>query len=57
MNNFAISSGGIGDALLNSAASLSAAGNSLDESIALIAAANETIQNPEKVGEHLRPAA
>jgi len=53
-NNFAISSAGIGDALLNSAASLHAAGNTLDESIALIAAANEVIQNPEKVGTALK---
>ena len=53
-NNFAISSGGIGDALLNSAASLHAAGNTLDESIALIAAANTTIQNPERVGTALK---
>lgn len=53
-NNFAISSAGIGDALLNSAASLHAAGNTLDESIALITAANEVIQNPEKVGTALK---
>ena len=38
-NNFAISSAGIGEALLNSAAALSAANNDLHESIALIAAA------------------
>lgn len=53
-NKFAISSGGVGDALLNSAAALNAAGNSLDESIALITAANTTIQNPEKVGTALK---
>ena len=53
MNNFAISSGGVGDALLNSASALAAANNTLDESIALITAANETIQNPEKVGKNL----
>lgn len=52
-NNFAISSKGIGDALLNSAASLSAAGNNIHESIALIAAANTTIQDPGKVGKCL----
>lgn len=50
-NKFAISSGGVGDALLNSAAALNAAGNSLDESIGLITAANTTIQDPEKVGK------
>ena len=53
-NKFAISSGGVGDALLNSAAALNAAGNSLDESIGLITAANTTIQNPEKVGTALK---
>lgn len=53
-NNFAISSKGIGDALLNSAASLSAAGNDIHESIALIAAANTTIQDPGKVGTALK---
>ena len=50
-NNFAVSSKGIGDALLNSAASLHAAGNNIHESIALIAAANTTIQDPGKVGK------
>lgn len=49
-NNFAISSGGIGDALQRSAASLLAANNSIDQSIALIVAANNVIQNPETVG-------
>ena len=38
-NRYAVSSKGIGEALLNSAAALSAAGNNLHESIALIAAA------------------
>lgn len=38
-NNFAISSGGIGEALTRSASSLAAANNSLDESVALITAA------------------
>ena len=50
MNNFAISSGGIGEALECSASSLSAANNSLDESIALITAANTVVQNPEAIG-------
>ena len=50
MNNFAISSGGIGEALQRSASSLAAANNTLDESIALITAANTVVQNPEVVG-------
>lgn len=49
-NKFAISSGGIGEALKRSASSLDAANNSIDESIALITAANTVVQNPEKVG-------
>lgn len=53
-NEFAISSTGIGDALLNSASALDAAGNTLDESIALITATNEVIQDPEKVGTALK---
>lgn len=49
-NNFAISSGGIGEALERSASSLMAANNTLDESIALITAANTVVQNPDQVG-------
>lgn len=49
-NNFAISSGGIGDAMQRSAASLAAANNTIDESIALIVAANNVIQDPDVVG-------
>lgn len=42
-NNFAISSGGIGEALERSASSMAAANNSLDETIALITAANTVV--------------
>ena len=49
-NNFAISSGGIGEALERSASSLMAANNTLDESIALITAANTVVQDPAQVG-------
>ena len=49
-NNFAISSGGIGEALERSASSLMAANNTIDESIALITAANTVVQHPEAVG-------
>lgn len=49
-NNFAISSGGIGEALERSASSLMAANNTIDESIALITAANTVVQQPEAVG-------
>lgn len=49
-NNYAISSGGIGDALQRSASSMMAANNSLDETIALITAANTVVQDPDSVG-------
>ena len=54
-NNFAISSGGIGDALQRSASSLAAANNSLDQSIALITAANTVVQDPDAVGKQMLP--
>ena len=50
-NNFAITSAGIGEAMQRSASALYEGGNSIDESIALITAANSVIQNPEQVGE------
>ena len=50
-NNFAISSGGIGDALQRSASSMMAANNSLDETIALITAANTVVQDPASIGQ------
>ena len=50
-NNFAISSTGIGDALQRSASALYESGNTIDESIALITAANSVVQNPEQVGK------
>ena len=49
-NNFAISSGGIGDAMARSASAMAAANNTIDESIALIVAANNVIQDPDVVG-------
>lgn len=53
-NNFAISSQGIGEALLRSASSLAAGNNTLDESIALITTANTIVQNPERVGTTMK---
>lgn len=54
MNNFAISSSGIGQALLRSASAMSEAGNTIDESIGLITAANSVVQNPESVGTAMK---
>lgn len=54
MNNFSISSAGIGEALTRSSSALAAANNTLAESIALVVAGNETLQDPEKVGNAVR---
>lgn len=53
-NKFAISSAGVGDALLRSASALAAGGNSLEESIGLITAANDVVQNPDSVGTAMK---
>lgn len=53
-NRYAISSAGVGEALLRSAAAMKAANNSLDETIALAVGANEVTQDPEKVGTVLK---
>ena len=52
-NNFAITSAGIGNALQRSSAALYEAGNTLEQSIGLITAANASIQDPEKVGREI----
>ena len=53
-NNFAVSSDGIATALKDSASSLVAANNSYEEAVALIAAANRVVQDPNSVGAALR---
>ena len=53
-NNFAISSKGVGDALIRSASALASGNNTLDESIALITAANSVVQDADKVGTTLK---
>lgn len=53
-NNFAISSAGIGEALTRSSAAMNAAGNSIDETIALVTAANTVLQNPDVVGTTMK---
>lgn len=53
-NNYAISSKGVGDAMLRSAAAMQSANNTLDETIALSAAANTIVQDPDKVGTTLK---
>lgn len=56
-NSFAISSTGIGEAMQRSASALFEAGNTIDESIALITGANSVVQNPEQVGTALKTLA
>ena len=53
-NNFAISSAGVGDALRRSASALAAANNDIDQSIALITAANQVVQDPDSVGTAMK---
>ncbi|MGF6375122.1 TP901 family phage tail tape measure protein [Clostridiales Family XIII bacterium PM5-7] len=53
-NEFATTSGGIGEGMLRSAAALHAANNSLDESIALFTAGQEVVQNAESMGTVLK---
>ena len=53
-NNFAISSGGIGEALKRSASALAAGNNDLSESIALITTANTIAQDPTTVGQGIK---
>lgn len=53
-NEYAISTGGIGTALLKSAAAMKTAGSTIDETIALATAANTVVQNPEVVGTTLK---
>ena len=43
VNNFAISSKGVGDALLRSSAAMAVAGNTIDETIAMATAANTVL--------------
>ena len=54
MNNYAISTSDLAESLTRSSAALVAANNSLEQSIALTAAANTTIQDPESVGNALK---
>lgn len=54
LNNFAIDTAGISEAIERSGASLKAAGNDLNESLGMIVAANNSLQNPSTVGQMLK---
>lgn len=53
-NKYAISAQGIGEALKRSSASMKEAGNTVQESIALVTAGNAVIQDPARVGNALK---
>lgn len=53
-NNYAISSAGIGEAMQRSAASLYGAGNTIEQAVAMITAANAVVQDPSVVGTALK---
>ena len=56
-NNYAISTSDLADSLTRSSASLVAANNTLEQSVALTTAANTITQNPETVGTTLKTLA
>jgi len=56
-NNFAVSSDGLATALQTSASALMSAGNDLNQSVALVAAANKVLQDPSQAGAALRTIA
>jgi TP901 family phage tail tape measure protein len=53
-NKFSISSAGIGEAAKRGASALHEAGNTMEEAVALITAANASVQDPAKVGNALK---
>ena len=53
-NNYSISTEGLATALQSAAGTLVTAGNSIDESIALVTAGNQVVQDPSKVGTAFR---
>ena len=56
-NNFAVTSGDIGEALQRSASQLKANGNSMSEAIGMIVGAQETVQDASKLGNALKTIA
>lgn len=56
-NSFSITSAGVAEALKRSASSLHTAGNDIDQSIGMIVAANDVVQDPDSVGAGIRTIA
>lgn len=53
-NNFAVTSGDIGEALMRSASAFKSNGTEMSEGIGLIVGAQETVQNASKVGNSMK---
>lgn len=53
-NNFAISSGQVGDSLTRAASALQVGGNTFEESAAMVTAVSEVTQDPEKAGSAMK---
>ena len=53
-NKFSISSAGLAEGLRSSSSSLATANNTLDESLGLLTAANEVVQNPKEAGNAVK---
>lgn len=53
-NRTSISSGGLADAITRGASAMALAGNTIDETLALIVAGNETVRDPASVGAGLK---
>ena len=56
-NRFPISAAGIGEGMQNAASALNAAGNTLEESVAMLMAANTTAQDPSRSSTAMRTIA
>ena len=53
-NNFAIDTAGLADSITRAGAALHAGGNALSESMGLVVAANDSLQDPASVGQMLK---
>lgn len=53
-NNYSVTAAGIGEAMARSAASLDVAGNSIQETAAMVGAISEVTQDPEKAGNAMK---
>lgn len=54
MNEFAVSAANVGDGLQRSASALQLAGNTIQESAAMVTGITEVTQQPEKAGSGLK---